>query len=98
MRKFFPEAEVSGYEPLIDDVQNHLKDRHVLAVAVAAEAELIVTANLKVFPSSVHSPQAIEALHPDDFRCDLLANIHASLLRSSPGRPTQPAAAAGQSC
>lgn len=71
MRKYFPEAEVAGYEHLIDGMLNHQKDRHVLAVAVASEAEFIVTANLKDFPSSALSPYAIEALHPDDFLCDL---------------------------
>jgi predicted nucleic acid-binding protein len=72
MRRFFPEAEVAGYEALIDGMRNHPKDRHVLAAAVASEAEFIVTANLKDFPSAALRPLAIEALHPDDFLCDLL--------------------------
>ncbi len=72
MRKFFPEAEVTGHEHLIDEMENHPKDRHVLAVAVESEAEFIVTANLRDFPASALVPHAVEAVHPDDFLCELL--------------------------
>lgn len=40
IREAFPEAWVEGYEPLIEAMSNHPKDRHVLAVAVRAKAEL----------------------------------------------------------
>src|SRR5688572_16597132 len=42
----FPEAMVTAYEPLIASVTNSEKDRHVLAAAIRANAELIVTFNL----------------------------------------------------
>lgn len=44
----------------------------MLAVAVAANADFIVTANLRDFPADALEPHSIEAVHPDDFLCDLL--------------------------
>jgi len=45
----FPDAMVTGYESLVDAMTNHPKDRHVLAAAVRANAEVIVTFNLSDF-------------------------------------------------
>ena len=42
-------------------------DRHVLAAAIRAGADVIVTFNLADFPSDGLSPFNIEARHPDDF-------------------------------
>jgi len=42
-------------------------DRHVLAAAILAGAQLIVTFNLKDFPSDYLTTFGIEAVHPDDF-------------------------------
>jgi predicted nucleic acid-binding protein len=58
-------AEVSGYTALIPSMTNHPKDRHVVAAAVAAGAELIVTENLGDFPASTLEPFGIEAQSPD---------------------------------
>lgn len=69
LTRAFPEAMVSGYEPLLPDLQNHPKDRHVVAAAMKAGAQVIVTLNLRDFQSL---PDEIEALSPDDFLCDLL--------------------------
>jgi hypothetical protein len=35
MREFFPDSLVENYEPLVREMENHPKDRHVLAAAVA---------------------------------------------------------------
>jgi predicted nucleic acid-binding protein len=43
----FPESMVTGYEPLVDVMPNHEKDRHVAAAAVKAGAQVVVTSNLK---------------------------------------------------
>lgn len=43
------------------------KDDHVLAAAIAAQASVIVTDNLKDFPMRNLSPHEIEALSADDF-------------------------------
>ncbi|MGZ8227313.1 MAG: hypothetical protein ACXWT3_11860 [Methylococcaceae bacterium] len=62
------DAQVSGYEKLIDAlVLPHPDDRHVLAAAIKAGANAIVTFNLKDFPSDVLSGYGIEAIHPDEF-------------------------------
>jgi hypothetical protein len=49
MEREFPEADVRGYEPLIASVENDEKDRHVVAAAVKAGAQVITTSNLKDF-------------------------------------------------
>jgi hypothetical protein len=49
-----------------------LKDRHVLAAAVRARVDLLVTANVKDFPESATAPYGIKVAPPDDFLVDLL--------------------------
>lgn len=68
MERFFPEAMVTGYEPLIPAMQNDAKDRHVAAVAVKAGAQVVTTANLKDFKPL---PDGIEPQAPDEFLCNL---------------------------
>ncbi len=72
MRRAFPDAEVTGYESLIDGMTNEPKDRHVLAAAVRADAEVLVTFNLPDFPESALKPFDIAAVHPDAFLLDQL--------------------------
>ncbi len=73
MRAAFEEALVDGseIERLESAMTNHAKDRHVLAAAVAADSELIVTFNLGDFPPAACEPVGVEAIHPDDFLLDL---------------------------
>jgi hypothetical protein len=73
MSRSFPDALVTGYESLVDGMTNHPKDRHVLAAAVRANAEVIVTFNLRDFPEPALKPYDIAAIHPDDFLLDQLA-------------------------
>lgn len=68
MTHAFPEAMVTGYEYLIPAMPNHEKDRHVVAAAVKAGAQVIVTNNLKDFREL---PGGIEAQSPDEFLCNL---------------------------
>jgi predicted nucleic acid-binding protein len=59
---------ILGYEPLIDAVQlPDPDDRHVLAAAIRAKAQVIVTFNLKDFPREALTPWDVEAVHPDAF-------------------------------
>lgn len=73
MRAAFEDAEVDRAE--IDRLEpamtNDVKDRHVLAAAVAADSELVVTFNLDDFPTEACEPVGVEAVHPDDFLLDL---------------------------
>ena len=48
------------------------KDRHVLAAAIACRAQLIVTFNLKDFPSAMLESYQIDAIHPDKFVSGLI--------------------------
>ncbi len=50
------------------------KDRHVLAAAVACQAQTIVTHNLKDFPPHLLAPYGIEAISPDSFLTSLYWN------------------------
>jgi len=63
-----PEDAIARLEPAMT---NHPEDRHVLAAAVASDAQAVVTLNLKHFPVETCEPFAIEALHPDTFLLDL---------------------------
>jgi predicted nucleic acid-binding protein len=67
MSQSFPDAMVVGYESLIEAMGNDPKDRHVLAAAVRANAEVIVTFNLSDFPEPALKPYDIVAVRPDDF-------------------------------
>lgn len=68
MEQYFPEAEVTGYQTLAAGLQNDEKDRHVVAAAVKAGAQVITTSNLKDF---VPLPEGLEAQSPDEFLCNL---------------------------
>ncbi|MBL7501288.1 PIN domain-containing protein [Frankia sp. CNm7] len=78
MRRYFPDAAVTGYEHLVDGMTNDPKDRHVLAAAVRAKAEIIVTFNLRDFPEPALKPYDVVAIHPDDFLLDQL-DLHPAL-------------------
>jgi predicted nucleic acid-binding protein len=63
------DALVAGYEPLIESLELPDKnDRHVLAAAIKAKVDAIVTFNLKDFPEQyVLDQREIEVQHPDEF-------------------------------
>lgn len=50
------------------------KDRHVVAVGIKSNADVIVTFNLKDFPEQELNKFNLIALHPDIFLKHLLAN------------------------
>ncbi|MGP5228364.1 PIN domain-containing protein [Arthrobacter rhombi] len=81
MREFFPDAIVENHEELIETMRCDEKDRHVLAAAVRANAEVIVTFNLKDFPLASTAPYDIEAVSPDEFLLDQLDLFPAVVLR-----------------
>ena len=64
----FPAALVSDFEGLIPALNlPDPDDRHVLAAAVYARAELIITVNLNDFPKAALRSHSIVAAHPDSF-------------------------------
>jgi hypothetical protein len=68
MNRAVPDCLVSGYEYLIPSiVLPDPNDRHVVAAAVHARADAIVTFNLSDFPNGTLSQYNLEAIHPDDF-------------------------------
>ncbi len=68
MDRAFPQAQVTDYQHLAGNLQlPDPNDRHVLAAAITAEAQVIVTRNLQDFPSSELARWQIKALHPDAF-------------------------------
>ncbi len=95
MNRAVPDALVSGYENLIPTLNlPDPEDRHVLAAAIHAEVELIITFNLKDFPVSILSNYQIEASHPDDFIVQLLQEYPLKVvaaLKSQRQRLTRPA-------
>lgn len=59
---------VEGYESIAESLKlPDPDDRHVLAAAIKAQAQIIVTYNLKDFPFKILETFEIEAQHPDDF-------------------------------
>lgn len=68
MIRSVPDCLVTGYEQLIPGLKlPDEKDRHVLAAAIRANAQAIITFNLKDFPADVLDEYDMEAKHPDDF-------------------------------
>jgi predicted nucleic acid-binding protein len=62
MDRAFPAASISGFERLVPTLKlPDPDDRHILAAAIHARAELIVTVNLKDFPAA--------ALTTHSYRC-----------------------------
>lgn len=59
---------VEGFEYLIEAVElPDPKDRHVLAAAIHGRADVIVTYNLKDFPTEFLETYGLHAQHPDEF-------------------------------
>lgn len=67
MRSRFPDALVAGWQPLEGTFSlPDPDDEHVLAAAVAAGAETVVTSNLRDFPTHL-MPAGVAALTPAAF-------------------------------
>ena len=73
MNEAFDDALITGWEPLTTGLAlPDPGDAHVLAAAILGRADVIVTQNLKDFPSEVLSPFGIDAVSTDDFLLDQL--------------------------
>lgn len=78
MIQVIPDSLVTGYESIIETLDlPDQNDRHVLAAAIRANAEVIVTNNLKDFPDDILDQYNCHAEHPDEFITNLLDLYHA---------------------
>lgn len=69
----FPDALVENYEGLIEGLElPDADDRHVLAAAIKANANLIVTNNIRDFPEEELAKYGLEAKSADDFLTDII--------------------------
>ena len=69
MNAAFPEAIHQVPQNLIDSITGlpDPDDRHVVALAIHAQAHTIVTANVRDFPSEVLAPHDLSVLEADEF-------------------------------
>ena len=73
MDRALPDARVTGYEALIEGLElPDPDDRHVLAAAIRAGAQVVVTENVRHFPAVTLSQYGIEAQRPDAFLLGLI--------------------------
>jgi PIN domain len=96
MKQAVPSADVTGYRQHIPAIAlPDPGDRHVVAAGIAGGASVIVTWNLKDFPTTALSRHGLTTQSPDAFACDLYAgdptlvvasvkNARANLRRSKP--------------
>ena len=79
-----PEGLIQGYEYLIPTLTlPDPKDRHVLALAIHAGADTILTFNLKDFPPKILKSFGISAAHPDEFLLRCLELDHEVICRAA---------------
>jgi hypothetical protein len=73
MNSYVLDCLVTSYEGLINTIKlPDPGDRHVLAAAIHAGANVIVTFNLNDFPAKILNPHGIVPQHPDVFIMHLL--------------------------
>jgi len=65
IQRTFPDATTTTERSLTDQLTNDPKDRHVLAAAIATEAALIVTFNVRHFGERDLSQHLVSAWTPD---------------------------------
>jgi ABC-type Fe3+ transport system substrate-binding protein len=71
VKRYFPEAMISGFEELIPDMSNDEKDRHVVAAAARGEVDFIITFNLKDFADKHLYKWGLKTIHPQDYLLSL---------------------------
>jgi len=83
MNDAFPDALVENYEGLIEGLTlPDPDDRHVLAAAIKANANLIVTNNLADFAEAELAKYGLEAKSADEFLTDIIDLNHERALEA----------------
>ena len=73
LKNDYPSALVTDFEDMIHDIQLRDKDdRHVIAAAFKAKADLIITFNIKDFPYMKLHPYQLDKSHPDIFCLNMI--------------------------
>lgn len=67
----FPEAMFEAKRDIVSRLTNQAKDRHVLGTAIAGQASIIVTFNLRDFKPADLAPWKVTAVHPDRLLCEI---------------------------
>jgi len=76
MDEALPGALVTGYEDRVEDLSlPDPSDRHVLAAAIRAGADYIVTSNTRDFPAPKLGAWDVEAVGPDEFVSELFDEV-----------------------
>src|SRR3978361_1336432 len=83
MGEFFPDSLVRDYAHSIPDMRNHPKDRHVLAAAIACQADYLVTFNLKDFAEPVVQKVRLAMAGPSAFLKELWT-LDPAVMKSRP--------------
>ena len=82
MREAFDDALITGWRDLEPGISlPDRDDRHVVAAAIRAGAQAIVTSNTRDFPEATLRDLDLEAVHPDDFLLDQLDLSPATVLQ-----------------
>jgi predicted nucleic acid-binding protein len=72
MRDMFPQADVLDYEAELARVPDHVRDPHVLAAAIAARVDAVVTADRRRITPEPFSSAGIAVLSLDMLLCQCL--------------------------
>jgi predicted nucleic acid-binding protein len=96
MNRFYPDAEVNPTETEHNALTRYdlpdEGDRHVFAAALAADADIICTSNIKDFPKKVAGELKMSIMTPDVLLCHLFEQhpvkmlaVHADVIEGYPG-------------
>ena len=77
------DAVVTGFEDLVPSIRlPDPDDRNVVVAAVRAEADLVVTANVRDFPDATLARHRLTAEHPDVFLASLCRRVPVLFLQA----------------
>lgn len=101
LREAFPDALVTGFDDLVSAMTVDPHDRHVAAAAIVGHAQVIVTLNMKHFPSAGLVHYHVDAQSPDAFLTHLFTldpETMLQIIRHQAADLQSPAMTPGQVC